>query len=213
MLVLLIAFVVGFFIAVPTMGPASAIIIRHVVGERYREGFAFAAGSVLAEGLACLAAIWGVELAFYTIPNLRTILEWGGTFILLAVGAYFALTGGPSDTDNEVVPQPSVASLGGQSLGGFAVTAFNPTLIATWTTLFGIGISVLDVQLATWQKWLFPVAVMLGEFAWFTTLVLLAKRFGAYLDETVVGWIIRGIGGLLFALGAWGIVQKILGAW
>jgi threonine/homoserine/homoserine lactone efflux protein len=210
---LLLSFAVGFVIAVPTMGPASAIIIRRVVGGQYRKGLAFAGGSILAEGLACLAAIWGLELALYTVPNLKTILEWGGAILLIGVGGYFLFERGPKKSPDEEVEQADAASLGGQTIAGFAVTAFNPTLIATWATVLGVVISTLGVELMMWQKWTVPLAVMLGEMAWFGLLILLARRFGAYVDEWIITWIIRGVGLLLVAIGAFGLVQKILGAW
>lgn len=213
MLLLIASFVVGFFIAVPTMGPASAIIIRRVVGGQYRKAVAFAGGSVLAEGLACLAAIWGVELALYTVPNLKLVLEWGGTLLLILVGAYLALGNTPPKSENREIPRPATASLGGEMLGGFALTAFNPTLIATWATVFGVVVSALEVELAMWQKWTVPVAVMLGEIAWFGSLVVLARRFGSRVDEWVVDWMLRGIGTILIAIGAFGVIQKIVGAW
>lgn len=210
---MLLAFLVGFLIAVPAAGPATALIVRYMLRGRRREGLAFAFGATSAEGLACLAAVWGIEFAFRTLPNVRTILEWGGTVIVLAVGIYLVRTAGSNVSTSETVPDTDGASLGGRTLAGFAVTAFNPTLIATWATLVGIALSVTGLELAAWQKWAIPPAVTLGGMSWFGLLSVLTRRFGGYLDEQTIGWIIRTIGILLIVLGGWGLFRNIAGAW
>ena len=209
----LLAFVVGFAIAVPALGPATALIVRHMMRGRQREGFAFAIGATSAEGLACLAALWGVELAFGAIPGLRNVLEWGGAALVFGIGLYFMVTAGPSLPDPKAIRKTGAATLGGHTLAGFALTAFNPALIATWATIVGIGVSVTDVRLASWQKWAIPPAVTLGELTWFALLSVLTKHYGTRLHERTIGWIIRVIGAVLVVLGAWGLIQKIAGTW
>jgi threonine/homoserine/homoserine lactone efflux protein len=209
----LLAFVVGFLVAVPALGPATALIVRDMVRGRHRDGFAFAVGATTAEGLACLAAIWGIELAFDALPGLRTTLEWGATLIVMVVGLYFLTAGAPTMPDSDEVPAPDAAGIGGRTLAGFAITAFNPTLIATWATIIGLAISVTGFELATWQKWTIPVAITLGELTWFGLLILITRRFDAWLDARTIGWIIRIIGAALIVVGAWGLVQKFSGAW
>jgi threonine/homoserine/homoserine lactone efflux protein len=210
---IVLSVVAGFLIAVPAMGPSSAIIIRRVLVGREKEGLAFAGGSVLAEGLACLAAIWGVELALYTVPHLKMILEWGGMVLLVGIGGFFVFGRVPSESEPEELPEPDAASLGGQTLFGFTLTAFNPTLLATWTTVLGILLSMTNVQFAFWQKWVVPFGVMFGEVLWFAILVAVARRFGAHVDQKMIDWIIRGIGVLLIVLALWSALQKLLGNW
>jgi len=195
------------------MGPSSAIIIRRVLVGREREGLAFAAGSVLAEGLACLGAIWGVELALYTVPHLKRILEWGGMLLLFGIGVYFIVGRVPSESETDEFPRTDAASLGGQTVFGFSLTAFNPTLIATWTTVLGVVLSMTSLEFAFWQKWTVPIAVMFGEVLWFAILVAVARRYGARVDQKIIDWLIRGIGVLLVVLAVWSAWQKVLGAW
>lgn len=211
--IILLSIVAGFLIAVPAMGPSSAIIIRRVLVGREKQGLAFAGGSVLAEGLACLAAIWGVELALYTVPHLKMVLEWGGMLLLLGIGGFFVFGRVPSESEPEELPEPSAASLGGQTAFGFTLTAFNPTLLATWTTVLGILLSMTDLQFEFWQKWVVPVGVMVGEVLWFAILVAVARRFGAHVDQKMIDWIIRGIGALLILLALWSAWHKFIGTW
>jgi threonine/homoserine/homoserine lactone efflux protein len=212
---ILISIVAGFFIAVPAMGPSSAIIVRRILVGRERRGLAFAAGSVLAEGLACLAAIWGVQLVLYTLPLLKQLLHWGGMLLLLGVGTYFVLGGAVGEEEAEELAEADVSakSLGGQFAFGFSLTAFNPTLIATWTTVLGVLISMTGVELAVWQKWAIPVGVMVGETLWFAVLVAVARRFGAHVDDQIIAYVIRGIGVVLIGLALWSGYQKMAGAW
>ena len=211
--VILISIVAGFFIAVPAMGPSSAIIVRRILTGKEHKGVAFAAGSVLAEGLACLAAIWGVQLVFYTMPLLRRGLEWGGMALLFGVGSYFVLGGSFGEEEAEEVAEASAVSLSGEFTFGFSLTAFNPTLIATWTTVLGVVMSMTSVELAVWQKWTIPVGVMFGEVLWFGVLVAIARRFGEHVDDQIIAWVIRGIGVVLVGLAIWSFVQKLAGAW
>lgn len=207
---LLIGYVIGFFIAVPAMGPASAIIIRRALFGREREAFAFGVGSTFGEGIHTFAAVWGVELLFHLIPGLKGMLEWVGIVILFGIGIYFSIGEIPDDPETDVDSDvPRATTLGKQFAFGFTITVVNPTLIAMWSTAIGLLLSVANLEFAYWQKWAFPVTVMAGEISWFVILVVLAKRFGASADQTLIHWIIRGLGALLLGLGGWSLYAQL----
>lgn len=210
MIVAILSILAGVIAAVPAMGPSSAIIIRRILVGHEKKGLAFAAGYIIAEGLACLAAIWGVELMFYTVPVLEPILKWVGVGLLLAVGVYFVFGVGRSGGEAEC-GDLEAGSLGGQFAFGFGVTALNPALVAGWTTAMGTVFSATGIELATWQKWFIPFGIVVGETLWYTLLVVLARRFDEFLDERMIDRIIRVVGVMLAAGAVWGIVRQLVG--
>lgn len=207
-----LSIVAGFFAAVPAMGPSSAIIIRRILVGHERKGLAFAGGYIIAEGLACLAAIWGVELMFYTAPFLKPILQWVGLGLLLGVGVYFALGIGCSEAETDAACTGGAAGLGGQFVFGFGLTALNPALIAGWATAVGVALSTTGIELATWQKWTIPFGIVVGETLWYGLLIGLARRFDEYLDARLIDGIIRVVGVVLIGLAAWSGFQVAIGA-
>jgi threonine/homoserine/homoserine lactone efflux protein len=211
MIVALLSILAGVIAAVPAMGPSSAIIIRRILVGHEQKGLAFAAGYIIAEGLACLAAIWGVELIFYTAPVLEPILKWVGIGLLLAVGLYFTFGGGESDGESEQ-QDLETRSLGGQFAFGFGLTALNPALVAGWTTAMGAVFSATGIELATWQKWFVPFGIVVGETLWYALLVVLARRFDAFLDERMIDRIIQAVGVVLVSGAVWGAVGQLVGA-
>lgn len=88
--VALFSVVVGFLAAVPAMGPSSAISIRRILTGRERRGLAFAGGYILAEGLACFAALWGVDLVMGAAPFVEPLLRWVGIVLMFGVGVAFS---------------------------------------------------------------------------------------------------------------------------
>ncbi len=212
MTLLIIGYIIGFCIAVPAMGPASAIIIRRALFGREREAFAFGVGSTFGEGVHTFAAVWGVELLFYLIPGLKDILKWVGIVVLIGLGLYFVIGQIPDDPEAEMDRDVPHATTLGKQLGfGFVITVVNPALIGMWSTAIGLLVSMSYLEFAhTWQRAFFPVTVMAGEITWFVLLVILAKRFGASADQQLIHWIIRGLGALLLGLGGWTLYTQVV---
>lgn len=207
----LLSIAAGVLVAVPAMGPASAIVIRRILLGRERTGLAFAGGYILAEGLGCLAAVWGVELLFDWVPFLKPVLAWVGVIVLAGVGVYFASGAGATSRDVQVGSSADASSLAGQFVFGFGLTAFNPALVAGWTTAITVALSTTGIELATWQKWFVPFGIVVGETLWYVLLIGAARRFDDLLDESAIDWIIRGVGGLLIVVAAWGVVRRLFG--
>lgn len=208
--VALLSIVAGVLVAVPAMGPASAIVIRRILLGRERTGLAFAGGYILAEGLGCLAAIWGVDLLFRWAPFLKPVLAWAGMLVLAGVGVYFASGAGPTSRDVDFDASADASSLAGQFVFGFGLTAFNPALVAGWTTAITVALSTTGIELATWQKWFVPFGIVVGETLWYVLLIGAARRFEELLDEVVIDWFMRGVGVILIGLATWGAVRRLL---
>lgn len=213
--VLLIGYIIGFFIAIPAIGPISATVIRRALAGDYMQGVAIGAGSSVAEGIYCFGALVGVEFLFRQMPWLRPILYWGGVTILTGFAFYFLVGPVPStESQGEDAQQApplglSTVSVGGAALLGFLVTMFNPTLLASWATAIGFMSSMEAIGFADWHLWAFPTTVALGEMTWFIGFVALVRRLGEAIDQTLVYWTVRGMGVVLLALAIWGIVAGV----
>lgn len=210
--VALFSVVVGFLAAVPAMGPSSAISIRRILTGRERRGLAFAGGYILAEGLACFAALWGVDLVMGAAPFVEPLLRWVGIVLMFGVGVAFSLGYGPTDVDRSDRQGSEPTQLGGDFALGFGMTAFNPALIASWSTVVGVAVSVTGVELLLWHKWAIPVGVIVGECLWYAVLVAIARRLQTELDDSTLEWLLRAVGVVLVALGLWAGLHQLLPA-
>lgn len=208
--VVILSILGGVLAAIPAMGPSSAIAIRRILLGRERTGLAFAGGYIFAEGIGCLAAIWGIDFIFSAVPFVKPILAWVGIVLLLVVGLYFAsnLDTGRWDVDDD---DRDPSTLAGQFAFGFSLTAFNPALIAGWTTALGVVLSTTGVELATWQKWFVPAGIVIGETLWYVVLVSAARVFDDYLDASTIDWLIRTVGVVLIATAIWTGISRVVG--
>lgn len=196
--------------AIPAMGPSSAIAIRRILLGRERMGLAFAGGYIFAEGLGCLAAIWGIDFIFSAVPFLKPILAWVGVVLLLGVGVYFA-SGIDTRRWHAHDDDRKASTLAGQFAFGFSLTAFNPALIAGWTTALGVVLSATGVELATWQKWFVPLGIVIGETLWYVVLVSVSRHFEDYLEASTIDWLIRAVGAVLIGIAIWTGVSRVVG--
>lgn len=208
--VVLLSILGGVLAAIPAMGPSSAIAIHRILMGRERTGLAFAGGYIFAEGLGCLAAIWGIDFIFSAVPLAKPILAWTGIVLLLGVGLYFAsnLDTGRWDLDGD---ERDPSTLVGQFAFGFGLTAFNPALIAGWTTALGVVLSTTGVELAAWQKWFVPLGIIIGETLWYVVLVGAARHFDDELDAPTIDWLIRAVGVVLIGTAIWTGISRVIG--
>lgn len=207
MLVLILGFIIGFFIAIPAIGPISATVVQRSLRRDFLHAFSIGAGSSLAEAIYCYTALVGVSLFVDQFIWLKPVLRWVGVVVLLGLGAYFLLGNTPTAPDDTDLSNPTAASAGSAFSLGFLVTILNPSMLATWTAAIAYmqGLDVVTFQ--TWHHWSFPLSVVAGELTWFVVLVSTLNRLGHAISDRTIAGVIRTIGGVLIALGIWGIVD------
>lgn len=207
MLVLLFGFVIGFLIAIPAIGPISATVVQRSLRRDFLHAFSIGAGSSLAEAIYCYSALVGVSLFVDQFIWLKPVLRWVGILVLLGLGAYFLLGHMPSAPDESEFSNPTAASAGGAFSLGFIVTILNPSMLATWAAAIAYMQGLDIVTFEAWHHWSFPLSVVAGELTWFVILVTTLHRLGHAISERTIYGIIRTIGGILVALGIWGIID------
>lgn len=205
--ILVVTLAAGFVLGIPALGPASAISYRRILCGDRSGGIAFAAGYILADGLACLAALWSVDFLLESVPVLTSTLRWVGLGLVAAVGLYFLAAGG-TDQDESRNPTDD-AGRGWLPNAGVALgmTLFNPSLFAGWTTAAGVALSVTGIDLTPWQKWTVPAAIAAGEALWYAVFLGAVSHWEEALDATTTDRIVRGLGGLLVAFAAWSALR------
>jgi hypothetical protein len=89
------------------------------------------------------------------------------------------------------------------------VSAINPTLLLTWSAavaaLYSRGLKEPSPAYAI----PFGLCAATGISGWFFTLAVLFRRFGGKLPETLITWVIRGMGLVLVVLALWSGVKLV----
>ena len=195
----LLGFALGFVGSMPLVGPVAILVFTRGVENRARNGLYLAMGAALAESGYAYLAFWGfsqlLERYSWIEPTTRAV----GAVILTALGLRFAMRGGQMPLGQA----GSTAEVGNKRsfFLGFAVTALNPALIATWTlaltTLYLFYSGGFDAQHAL----PFSIGVGIGIVSWFSTLLGLLGRFRDRFRPTTLTRAIRVMGVALTLLG------------
>jgi threonine/homoserine/homoserine lactone efflux protein len=169
---LLLAFGLGFLLSLlgslPMTGPLALLVLDRVVSGQRRSALWMAVSGALVEGIvaALIAALLPLVLAHST--SIVRISRLSGGAVIAVIGLLLVLR-------PQTVSQLETTHKQQSLLAGFLATSLNPTLIATWTiavtALHGNGL--LDGGFRSGP--LFGMGVVLGVFAWFGALLLLAR--------------------------------------
>jgi threonine/homoserine/homoserine lactone efflux protein len=167
---------------------------------------AAAAGGAAADASYCALAVVGFSYLFWKHPDIAASMKWVGVAILVLLGVWF-LSREPD------LPRAGGAPADGgdwprQVVLGFSLTAFNPTLLLTWTTSVAMIASLGGAHFTGWSRYGLPIGVALGDVAWGATALFLYRRLGSHLPHRLLRLFMRAIGlvvllvACLFACGA-----------
>lgn len=192
---LLVGFAFGFIGSMPVAGPIALLVLRLGLSHDTRHARYVAIGGAVAEGLYSLCAFWGLSTVLDRYPHILPASRIVGAVICLILGTVLLLhrpkPGPPAGQERRT--SGTKRSL----LGGFLLTALNPTLLVTWTAalaaLHATGLVTLDSRRAV----PFALAVFLGIVAWFSTLLWLVDKFKDRWSPASVEWLIKIMGALL----------------
>ncbi len=210
---IIFGFGMGFLSAIPVAGPVSAMVIERALDRRYTAAILIAVGTAIAEGLYAALAVLGFA-ALADQPWVAPASKGLAGVVLIVVGLAFALRRPkppPDDDDPDALAErgPKKDAIWGNVLVGFTITAVNPTLLATWAAVTSMLVASEWVVLEPATSIPFGLAVGAGVTAWFVLLVALVKRFTKKLGWGSVARVIKVIGWLLVALGAWFLVLLV----
>ncbi|NTV73345.1 MAG: LysE family transporter [Holophaga sp.] len=199
---ILVGFAFGFIGSMPVAGPIALLVLRLGLNRDPRHARLVAIGGAFAEGIYSLAAFWGLSEILDRYPRVLPASRIVGAVLCLALGIVLLLhkpKPGPPPGQPER-RKGTKRSL----LGGFLLTALNPTLLVTWTAALAALHATGLVTLSSERAVPFALAVFLGIVCWFSTLLWLVRRFKGRWSPASVEWFIKGMGAVL--VGAAGVV-------
>lgn len=195
----LLGFALGFVGSMPLVGPISILVFTRGVENRARNGFYLALGAALAESGYAYLAFWGFSQLLVRYPWIEPTTRAVGAVILTGLGLRFALGGGQLPLG----PAGSTAEVGNKRsfLLGFAVTALNPALLATWTLALTTLYLFYSLAFDASRALPFAIGVGTGIVSWFSTLLSLLGRFRERFRPATLTRAIRVMGVALTLLG------------
>ena len=195
----LLGFALGFVGSMPLVGPIAILVFTRGVENRARNGFYLALGAAIAESAYAYLAFWGFSQLLERYPWIEPTTRAVGAVILTALGLRFALGGGQFPVEKT----GSTAEVGNKRsfFLGFAVTALNPALIATWTLALTTLFLFSDIGFDASRALPFSIGVGTGIISWFSLLLSLLARFRDRFRPATLTRAIRVMGVALTLLG------------
>jgi threonine/homoserine/homoserine lactone efflux protein len=200
LLVCAVGFAFGFFGSMPLAGPISILVVSRAARQRFSEARQIGIGAAAAEAVYAGVAFWGFTSLVPRHPLVVPVSQAVTAVVLATLGLRFTLW--PTGEARE--PGEPRA---GTWLVGFSLSAINPTLLLTWSTVAaflyskGLGVS------SSFAAFPFSVSVGAGIGVWFTLLVAILRRLHGKLPRRALTWTIRALGLALLGLGAWSGLQ------
>lgn len=202
----LVGFAFGFLGSVPVAGPIAVLVVTRGIDGKFRSGLWLAFGAALAESGYAFLSFWGFSSLLEEYDWVEPAAEGLAAAALIVLGILLVRKGDdPPRPDHGEEEEKGGRRLGGSFLTGFAVTALNPTLLATWTgavtALFSSGL----VDPVPSEALPFAGGVAVGIAIWFAVLLALIRRGVKRVSPKVLGRVIRitgfaVMGGALFFL-------------
>lgn len=189
-LALLLGFAVGFLGSVPIAGPVAIMVFESALASRARRGLQIAIGAAVAESFYALMAFWGLTTFLSRFPSLLPASKVLGALVLVALGLYFLLRKSKAKAHDHEPSKPA----GTKWLLGFTVTAFNPTLLFTWTGAITALHSTGLLPNKPIDAIPFALGVGAGIICWFMLLLALVRKFRQRLSPETLDKGIRAMG-------------------
>ena len=194
--------ILGFAIAAP-VGPIGVLCIRRSLADGQRAGFATGLGAATADALyGCVAAFGLTAVSDYLIKQRFWLGLIGGLFLCyLGVRTFFTKA---SET-------PAVASrkgLAGAYLSTFLLTVTNPMTILSFVAVFaGLGLATSSNYVTAASL---VAGVFIGSGLWWLLLSGSAALFRNRVGPSLMTWVNRASGGIIFVLGVYALSTVIL---
>lgn len=212
---LLLGLFLGWITAIPIAGPLSAFVLNYSLQHKHSVARWITLGAATAEGIYVFLAFLGVERLTTKIPFIFHLSKMIAGLILLFLGIYFIQSKKlraplPLNTlpptefdDSDIQPSTLKNPILRPLIGGFFVSASNPTLIATWSTLIislhGFHFYNMDLSKEHGGA-IFALGVFLGITLWFFMFIEIIKKFRTRIQGKLLHQILSFTGLLLLFL-------------
>lgn len=203
----LVGFLFGFLGSVPVAGPMALLVIRLSLNHDARHARYLSFGGALAEGMYVLLAFWGLSTFLDRNPSVLPASRLVGAVLCLVL-AVFLLRYRPAPPLPEGAGAGPVRGRKRSFLGGFLITALNPTFLATWTAALTALHSTGLLSLTPSRAVPFALGVILGIVAWFSILLRIIQRFKERWTPGLMQGIVRGLGAVLLVASAIIVVRE-----
>jgi threonine/homoserine/homoserine lactone efflux protein len=200
----------GFVSSMPVAGPIGAIVLSLCLEGRLGGARLVAFGAALAEAAYAFVAFYGVGSFLQDLPWVEPVSQALAVVILVVIAvALFRRTAPPG-----MLPQGSMDSIAPSARHrsfalGFAVSAMNPTLIATWagamTFVWGTGLVQVSLEAAI----AFGLGVAVGIAGWFVLLVEVLRRVRRRFELSTLVALRRGTAVLVLLVAGWFLVALV----
>jgi threonine/homoserine/homoserine lactone efflux protein len=122
---------VGMALAAP-IGPISLLCIRTTIGSGFRAGFSAGLGAALADGIVCLAALFGIGIISSSPLFSGPLLSWVAAAYLVYLGGSMIFHSGKNAPAAGTADQGPAQSF----VSTFVFTAINPITLLSFAALF-----------------------------------------------------------------------------
>lgn len=189
---------VGIILAAP-IGPINIEIVRRGLRDGFMRGWLMGLGALTADTIYAVAIVTGFS-RFAENENLRIVLFLAGA----AMMAYIGIGSIRSAMNEHSVDQEAALAPRSKSYAaGFMLAAFNPFGIVYWLTV-GAGLAADAVnRFGEGGAPVLVVGVMLGIFAWVTSLSIIAQISRRFVTGPAMRWITGFSGVVLLGFAAW----------
>lgn len=193
---------VGVVLAAP-IGPINIEIVRRGIRDGFVHGWMTGLGALTADTIYALAIVLGFA-QFAENETTRVVLFFFGAAMMAYIGYNSINTArDPRVTDN-VSPQR-----GRSYITGFLMAAFNPLGIIYWLTV-GAGLAADAVNRSgSGAAPILVIGVMVGIFAWVTTLSVIAQVSRQFVTGQGMRWITGASGVVLIGFAVWFLVSGL----
>jgi threonine/homoserine/homoserine lactone efflux protein len=189
------AIVIAFLGSMPLAGPVAILTLCRAAGGRFQEALRIGLGAAAAEGIYAGFAYWGFATFLPQHRLVAPISEGATSVLLVVVGTRFVFWHPPDERRD---PRENKT---GTALLGFSISALNPTLLVTWTTVVAFLSSRGAERHSALLALPFGASVGVGVASWFACLVKLLQRLGSKLPVNAFRWTIRTMGVALVVIG------------
>lgn len=193
---------VGVVLAAP-IGPINVEIVRRGIRDGFLHGWMTGLGALTADTIYALAIVLGFA-RFAENEAVRVVLFFFGAAMMTYIGYNSIKTAlGPHATEG------AAPKRGRSYVTGFLMAAFNPFGIIYWLTV-GAGLAADAVNRAgSGAAPILVIGVMLGIFAWVTTLSVIAQVSRRFVTGIAMRWITGASGVVLLGFAIWFLVSGI----
>jgi threonine/homoserine/homoserine lactone efflux protein len=205
--VCLVAILFGFVGSVPLAGPVALLVFSRGVDGRYSQARRIGYGAAVAEGAYAFFAFWGFATFLARYPLVLPISHGVTAALLFALGVHFVRFKEKEQGAVSSDRHSGGGAKGGPFVLGFSISAFNPTLLATWSAVTTFLYSKQIVRMTSLMAVPFGVCAGLGIALWATIFVSLLRRFKDHFPQAAVRWVVRSMGVVLLGVALWSLAS------